>query len=82
MNFLQPYLILSVLIFSLMLLLWLVSLWLKNSGIVDIFWGTGFVIFTWVAFPSHSRWLHDPQTFALRAGDDLGFTPVDPPPPA
>ena len=50
MNFLQPYLILSVFVFSLMLLLWLVSLWLKNSSIVDIFWGTGFVIFTWVAF--------------------------------
>ena len=33
-----------------MILLWLVSLWLKNSSIVDIYWGTGFVIFTWLAF--------------------------------
>jgi len=33
-----------------MTLLWLVSLALKNSGIVDIFWGTGFIIVTWVAF--------------------------------
>ena len=50
MSFFQSYLILSLLIFSLMVLLWLLSLWLKNSSIVDIFWGTGFVIFAWVAF--------------------------------
>jgi len=50
MSFYQSYLILSLLIFSLMVLLWLLSLWLKNSAIVDIFWGTGFVIFAWVAF--------------------------------
>jgi steroid 5-alpha reductase family enzyme len=50
MSFTQAYLILSVVILSLMLLLWLVSLWLKNSSLVDIFWGTGFVIFTWLAF--------------------------------
>jgi steroid 5-alpha reductase family enzyme len=60
MNFFQPYLILSVIIFSLMLLLWLVSLWLKNSSIVDIFWGTGFVIFAWVAF------LLTPEGFVTR----------------
>jgi steroid 5-alpha reductase family enzyme len=60
MSFFQSYLILSLLIFSLMLLLWLVSLWLKNSSIVDIFWGTGFVIFTWVAF------LLTPEGFMLR----------------
>ena len=50
MNLFQDYLILSLLIFAIMVLLWLLSLWLKNSGIVDIFWGTGFVIFAWVAF--------------------------------
>ena len=50
MDFLQDYLLLAGVIFILMLLLWLFSLWLKNSSIVDIFWGTGFVIFTWVAF--------------------------------
>jgi len=33
-----------------MTLLWLVSLALKNSSIVDIFWGTGFVIANWVFF--------------------------------
>jgi steroid 5-alpha reductase family enzyme len=33
-----------------MSLLWLVSLALRNSSIVDVFWGTGFVILTWMAF--------------------------------
>jgi steroid 5-alpha reductase family enzyme len=33
-----------------MVLLWLLSLALRNSSIVDIFWGTGFVIVAWVAF--------------------------------
>ena len=44
------YLTLGIVILGLMTLLWLVSLALKNSSIVDIFWGTGFVIVTWVAF--------------------------------
>jgi steroid 5-alpha reductase family enzyme len=30
--------------------LWLLSLYLKNSSIVDIFWGTGFVAANWVYF--------------------------------
>ena len=50
MDFMSDYLVLAGVILSLMVLLWLVSLWLKNSSIVDIFWGTGFVIFAWVAF--------------------------------
>ncbi len=33
-----------------MILLWLLSLALRNSSIVDIFWGTGFVIVAWAAF--------------------------------
>jgi steroid 5-alpha reductase family enzyme len=37
-------------ILGMMFLLWLLSLALRNSSIVDIFWGTGFVIVTWVAF--------------------------------
>ncbi|MCH9649294.1 MAG: DUF1295 domain-containing protein [Deltaproteobacteria bacterium] len=50
-------------------LLWLLSLRLKNAGIVDIFWGLGFVGLTWFAhFHSNSpgstesagpaQWLH------------------------
>ena len=50
MEFLSIYLTLGLVILSLMTLLWLVSLALKNSSIVDIFWGTGFVIITWAAF--------------------------------
>jgi steroid 5-alpha reductase family enzyme len=30
--------------------LWLISLYLKNSSIVDIFWGSGFVVLHWVYF--------------------------------
>ncbi len=50
MDFITIYLTLGLVILGLMTLLWLVSLALKNSSIVDIFWGTGFVITAWVAF--------------------------------
>ncbi|HWQ83417.1 MAG TPA: DUF1295 domain-containing protein [Anaerolineales bacterium] len=50
MDFVSIYLILGGVIFVLMTLLWLVSLALKNSSIVDIFWGTGFVVVAWIAF--------------------------------
>jgi steroid 5-alpha reductase family enzyme len=32
-----------------MTLLWLFSLWIKNSSIVDIFWGLGFIAAFWTA---------------------------------
>jgi len=50
MGFLSIYFTLSLIILGLMILLWLVSLTLKNSSIVDIFWGMGFVITVWVIF--------------------------------
>lgn len=50
MSFLQIYLIGLAAIVGLMTLLWLLSLRLKNSSIVDIFWGTGFVIAGWLYF--------------------------------
>jgi steroid 5-alpha reductase family enzyme len=50
MSFLQVYAIGLTTILGLMLILWLVSLGLKNSSIVDIFWGMGFVIAGWVYF--------------------------------
>lgn len=50
MDFLSIYLVLGAVILGAMTLLWLVSLALRNASIVDIFWGTGFVIFTWIAF--------------------------------
>jgi steroid 5-alpha reductase family enzyme len=48
MSFLNLWLNSGLVILGLMFLLWLVSLALKNSSIVDIFWGTGFVITFWV----------------------------------
>jgi len=50
MSFIEIYGVALVVILGCMTLLWLVSLWLKNSSIVDIFWGTGFVIANWVYF--------------------------------
>jgi len=50
MSFLAVYGIALAVILGLVTILWLVSLVLKNSSIVDIFWGTGFVIANWVYF--------------------------------
>jgi steroid 5-alpha reductase family enzyme len=50
MSFIAIYGIALLIILGLMIILWLVSLALKNSSIVDIFWGTGFVISGWVYF--------------------------------
>ncbi len=60
MAFISVFLVSGLVILGMMILLWLVSLLLKNSSIVDIFWGTGFVITTWVAF------LMTPDGFILR----------------
>jgi steroid 5-alpha reductase family enzyme len=50
MEYLQFYGIGALAILSMMLALWLLSLTLKNSSIVDIFWGAGFVISNWIYF--------------------------------
>lgn len=50
MTFIQIYLLGLAVVLVLMTLLWLLSLRLKNSSIVDIFWGTGFVITAWLYF--------------------------------
>ena len=50
MNFLTLFLYSGIAILAMMVLLWLLSLALKNASIVDIFWGIGFVIVTWLAF--------------------------------
>jgi steroid 5-alpha reductase family enzyme len=47
---LEVYSVVALAILGLMVALWLVSLALKNSSIVDIFWGAGFVIAAWVTF--------------------------------
>jgi steroid 5-alpha reductase family enzyme len=50
MSFMGIYTIALLVIIVLMTILWLISLRLKNSSIVDIFWGAGFVITGWVYF--------------------------------
>lgn len=35
--------------------LWLLSLRLRDASIVDIFWGTGFVIIAWITFAAAAR---------------------------
>ncbi len=50
MTFLQIYLVVGGVILGIMTLLWLVSLFLKNASIVDIFWGAGFVIASWLYY--------------------------------
>lgn len=50
MDFWTLYLLVGAIVLGLMILLWLLSLVLRNSSIVDIFWGTGFVIVAWAAF--------------------------------
>ena len=50
MDFLAIYPFLGLIILGIMTLLWIVSLVLKNSSIVDIFWGAGFVVTAWAAF--------------------------------
>lgn len=50
MSFLEVYAIGLGVILVVMTFLWLLSLSIKNSSIVDIFWGTGFVIANWVYF--------------------------------
>ena len=44
MSFLNIYLINLALIIGMMTMLWLVSIFLKNVSIVDLFWGIGFVV--------------------------------------
>ncbi len=60
MNMISIFLTAGAVIFGLMFALWLVSLLLRNSSIVDIFWGFGFVISAWVYF------LLTPDGFMLR----------------
>jgi steroid 5-alpha reductase family enzyme len=48
MELVNTFIISGLVILGYMLLLWLISLALKNSSIVDIFWGLGFVVTAWV----------------------------------
>lgn len=47
MNFVQIFLMGGIVILVTMTVLWVLSLLIKDASIVDIFWGTGFVIVAW-----------------------------------
>jgi len=49
-EFIRLHSYLGLWILSLMLVLWIISLLIKNTSIVDIFWGLGFVMSVWVIF--------------------------------
>jgi len=50
MNYWSVYGFTAITIWVLMTVMWLISLRLKNTSIVDIIWGFGFVLVNWVAF--------------------------------
>jgi steroid 5-alpha reductase family enzyme len=50
MGFLEAYLVGAAVTLGLMVALWLVSLPLRDSSIVDVFWGVGFVVLAWLYF--------------------------------
>lgn len=50
MPFPHLFLLVGAVILVLMVLLWLLSLQIKNASIIDIFWGIGFVMIAWIAF--------------------------------
>ncbi|UCC64820.1 MAG: DUF1295 domain-containing protein [Anaerolineae bacterium] len=50
MTFLEIYGLAALAILGFMTAIWLVSLILRDSSIVDIFWGTGFVVANWFYF--------------------------------
>ena len=60
MTFIEIHFINLLVILGMMALLWLLSLRIKNSSIVDIFWGFGFVVSAWLIF------ILTPDGFMLR----------------
>ncbi len=50
LEFLDLHSTVGLWIFGIMTLLWLLSLLFRDSSIVDIFWGAGFVASVWIAF--------------------------------
>lgn len=65
MPFQNLFLISGIVILALMVLLWLLSLVLKNASIVDIFWGIGLIIVTWLAFSLGSGYIPRKQWVAV-----------------
>ena len=50
MPFPHLFVLAGAVILALMTLLWLLSVRLENASIIDVFWGIGFIIVTWLAF--------------------------------
>ncbi|MBS3768536.1 MAG: DUF1295 domain-containing protein, partial [Candidatus Cloacimonetes bacterium] len=50
MGFFQVYLNGFILVMIMMTLVWIASVIIKNVSIVDIFWGFGFVLLSWLYF--------------------------------
>lgn len=48
--FTQAFTVAGLVVLLLMTMLWLISLAIHNSSIIDTFWGLGFILVTWVAF--------------------------------
>ncbi len=60
MTFIDIFLFTGGILLGLMVLLWLISLIVQDSSIIDIFWGPGFVLACWIYFVSA------PQGYPLR----------------
>jgi steroid 5-alpha reductase family enzyme len=50
MTFLEIYIVGGLVVLGFMIILWIASLILRDSSIVDIFWGPGFVLACWTYF--------------------------------
>ena len=50
MSFLDVYLVGALAVLAFMTAIWLLSLALRNSSIVDVFWGPGFAVLAWIYF--------------------------------
>jgi len=65
MPFINLFMTSGFVILIMMTTLWLISLALKNASIVDIFWGIGFVIVTWMAYRLAPGYLPRKQLVAI-----------------
>ena len=65
MPFINLFLLSGMVILAAMVLLWLLSLALQNSSIVDIFWGMGFVMIAWLAFSLGQGYIPRKQLVAV-----------------
>jgi len=79
MNLIELIKITGFVILGLLVALWLISVLLKNASIVDIFWGIGFIIVTWIAFKFSQGYLPRKQlitalvtTWGLRLAIHIG----------